>query len=66
MVNQTDRTLVSQCDIGRGAVLQRVINRDGEPYSLILVGDDEVWSCPTVEEAEMVRQWIGWGWRAFA
>ena len=62
----SDTKLISQCDIGHGAVLQRVVNADGNHVSLILLGHEEFWSCPTRHEADMIRTWNEmWGWREF-
>ena len=62
----TDKQIISQCPIGRGFTLQRIINSDGEPISLIMRGEYEVWSAPTIREAEMMHAWNYGGWRAFA
>ena len=61
-----DQRLISQCDIGHGCTLQRVVNAGGEKLSLILKGTEEIWSCPTRDEAAMLTEWDEWGWRAFA
>lgn len=49
--------LISTETIQYGATLERVINEAGCPYTLILVDDMEVWSCPTEEESRMIDQW---------
>lgn len=61
-MNISDQRLVSECSISHGAVLQRVINRGGEPYSLIIKGGREVWSIPTTKEKKMLQDWNEWGW----
>lgn len=50
-------TFVSVEDMGNGELLERVINKGGQPYSLILVGGVERASCPTQDEAMMLAWW---------
>ena len=62
----SDRKVISQCPIGKGFMLQRVINKTGEHLSAIMQGDREIWVTPTIHEMAMIRAWNEGGWRAFA
>ena len=46
---------VSERTLKNGAVLQRVINRAGVPYSLILEDGDEMYNTPTENEKQMLE-----------
>lgn len=42
--------------LGNG-VLHRFDNPAGEPYSAIYVGKTELYSCPRIKEADMIKTW---------
>lgn len=56
-MHETDIQLISRQPIGHGECIERVINRDGVPYTAILKYGYEVASCPTAEEYRMIRWW---------
>lgn len=47
--------LVNETKLKNGAILQRVINRAGVPYSLILEDGKEIYSTPTENEKKMLK-----------
>lgn len=49
--------LVSAEDISTCERLERVINKGGQPYSLIIVNGIERASCPTQDEDMMLAWW---------
>ena len=56
-MRKDDIRLINSEQLHHGAILQRVINGGCIPYTLILVDEKEVWSCPTSEEARMISKW---------
>ena len=50
-------TFVSAEDMQDGERLERVINKGGQPYSLIIVNGVERASCPTQDEDMMLAWW---------
>ena len=50
-------TFVSAEDMGNGELLERVINKGGQPYSLIIKRGIERASCPTQDEDMMLAWW---------
>lgn len=50
-------TFVSAEDMGNGERLERVINKGGQPYSLIIKRGIECASCPTQDEYMMLAWW---------
>ena len=56
-MNTDDLELISSESIEYGAILQRVINAAGVPYTIILVDGIEVWSTPTSDEKRMLEEW---------
>lgn len=56
-MHRTDICLISRRQIGNGAILERVVNRAGVPYSAILMRGYEVASAPTKDEREMLEWW---------
>lgn len=56
-MHSTDKALLSRRRISGGAILEQVINSQGEYYSNILVNGDEIASAPTVEEEDLKKWW---------
>lgn len=58
-----DKEILSEERIEHGAILRRVINPVGVPYSVIIRNGKEEFSAPTSDEKRMLKAWHTWGKR---
>ncbi len=53
-MKNSDKRLIESIKLDDSAVLQRVINAGGIPYSIILVDGVEMYSAPTSDEKGLI------------
>lgn len=53
-MNIFDKEILGEFNLDKNAVLKRVVNGGGIPYSIIEIDGREIYSCPTKEEQEMI------------
>lgn len=64
-INDSVHQVVRIMGLKGNASLHRFLNKAGEPYSAIYVGDTEAYSCERKREQKMVRHWNNEGYKAF-
>ena len=49
--------IIEEIKLRGDAKLHRVVNQKGEKFSIITIGDREIWSCFRLNEADMIKRW---------